>query len=174
MKKPERFVEYLEGIREDRGAMAALRRTLAFGPEELGYTRAYRYVEPFVQHEEGWPRRAYYLVAGLFALHPDSEDVSLAEARSRVWQQENRPPSLERRFLALLDADADQLPHQMRRIIAYLRSKRQGLNYQRLLEDLLDWFGRKRWIQLRWAREFYRSAEAVGESSEEAHVEVQP
>ncbi len=174
MEKSERFVKYLEGIREDRGAMAALRRTLAFGPGELGHTRAYRYVEPFVQHEEGWPRQAYYLVAGLFALHPDGENASVAEALSRVWQQEDRPPSLERRFLALLDADADQLPDRMRRIVTYLRSKRQGLDYQRLLEDLLGWFSRNRRVQLRWAREFYRSAEAVRESSEEAHVEVQP
>lgn len=174
MKKSERFVEYLEGLREDRGAMAALRRTLAFDPGELGDTRAYRYVEPFVQDEEGWRWQAYYLVAGLYALHPDGEKLSLAEALSQVWHEEDRPRSLEERFLALLDADSDQLPDRLRRVVSYLKAKRKGVNYQRLLEDLLGWFNPGRRVQRRWAREFYRAAQIAPAESEEMQEEVQP
>ncbi|MDR7556563.1 MAG: type I-E CRISPR-associated protein Cse2/CasB [Armatimonadota bacterium] len=173
MKKSERFVAYLEDLRKDRGAMAALRRILAFNPGEWGDARAYRYVEPFVQDEDGWRWQAYYLVAGLYALHPDGEKPSLAEAVSQVWQEEDRPPSLEGRFLALLDADSDQLPDRLRRVVAYLKSKRKGVNYQRLLEDLLGWFSPDRRVQRRWAREFYRSAEIAPAESEETQVEVQ-
>jgi CRISPR system Cascade subunit CasB len=151
--KTQAFIEHLRRLRTDRGAMAVLRRSLAADPEDV---RAYRYVEPFVSDESGWRRRAYYLVAGLFALHPEESGSTLAEVLGDLWRRDGQRSGLERRFHALLEADPDQLPDRLRRVVAYIASKRAGgLNYVRLLEDLLRWYRPSGRVRQRWAREFY-------------------
>jgi CRISPR system Cascade subunit CasB len=170
--KPERFIRHLQELKEDRGAMAALRRILASEPGHPVDARAYRYVEPFVEEEIEWQRAMYYLVAGLFALHPQQSEQTLPEALSDLWRQDNQRPSTERRFLALLDSDADQLPDRLRRVVAYLRSKNKGLDYERLLSDLLQWRRPDRRVQQRWAQEFYRTSQQHVESEAPPEVEA--
>lgn len=69
--RAERFVEYLQQLAatEDRAALAILRRGLGRAPGEVA--EAYRYVVPWLPEA---PRRgeeeAYFLVAALFAWHP--------------------------------------------------------------------------------------------------------
>lgn len=175
MSEPKfvKFVQHLRELREDRGAMAALRRSLAFNADELGDIRAYRYVEPFVQGEGEWRRHVYYLVAGLYALHPEEGEQSLAEVLSNLWQKGQQPRSLEVRFRSLLESDLDQLPDRLRRIVTYVRSKGASLNYMRLLSDLLRWNSQDRWVQQRWARQFYRGVQVAEEKQIETHAEVE-
>lgn len=171
--KPDRFLKHLRNLRDDRGAMASLRHTLVSEPGQPLDARAYRYVEPFVQGEDEWRRAMYYLVAGLYAFHPQEGEQTLAEAMCDMWLLERQHPSTENRFLALLDADTDQLPDRLRRVVAYLRSKSKGLDYPRLLSDLLQWRRPDRSVQRRWARQFYgASQQQVAE--EEASGEVEP
>ena len=170
--KPARFIEHLQKLQEDRGAMAALRRILASDPRQALDARAYRYVEPFAEGESEWRRAMYYLVAGLFALHPQQGQQTLAEALADLWLQEKQPPSTEARFLALLDSDTDQLPDRLRRAVAYLRSKNKGLDYQRLLSDLLQWRVPERRVQHRWARQFYRTSQQKAEEQAPREVEA--
>lgn len=160
--KSTEFLEHLRGLKSDRGAMAALRRSLSFAPGELGDVRSYSYVEPFAQGESERRRRMYYLVAGLFALHPEEDEQTLPEALAALAAAESLSSSLELRFRALLDSDDDQLPDRLRRLVTYLRSKNLGLNYQRLLDDLLWWDHPDKRVQRRWARAFYGGAKLAG------------
>lgn len=166
----KRFLEVLEGLRSGREwtrARAVLRRSLAFDPG--GYPPAMPYVEPFLQSagNEGWRREAHYLVAGLFALKDGEHKEGRTLARA-LWEakQARQSDSLEKRFLALLDADRDQIAHRLRQAVGLVEG---GLDFAQLLEDLLHWFDPRRRVQARWAREFYGAEEL----RQEALVESQ-
>ncbi|APD10522.1 type I-E CRISPR-associated protein Cse2/CasB [Thermus brockianus] len=158
------FVEWLTALQKGSGwtpARAALRRSLAF---PLGtYPPAMPYVEPFVK-AEGWAREAHYLVAGLFALkdgaHQGGRSLALA-----LWEaaRERDSKSVEKRFLALLDADRDQIAFRLRQAVGLVEG---GLDFARLLDDLLDWFHQNRRVQARWAKEYYGAKEQDLEEEE--------
>lgn len=151
------FLEWLTSLQTGTSwtpARAALRRSLAF---PLGaYPPAMPYVEPFVR-EEGWGREAHYLVAGLFALMDGAHQSGRSFAQA-LWAagKERDSKSVEKRFLALLDADRDQIAFRLRQAVGLVEG---GLDFARLLEDLLDWFHPNRRVQARWAREFYGAKE---------------
>jgi CRISPR system Cascade subunit CasB len=73
------------------------------------------------------------------------------------------PESMEKRFLALLDADADQLPQRLRRMCMRLRE--YPVNFASLLDGLLVWNAPGMRTQMIWARDFY--AEPAGAAVEE-------
>jgi len=158
----KRFVEWLEGLKEQKAwtaARAALRRSLAFNPGT--YPPAMPYVEPFVK-EEGWGREAHYLVAALYALKDGTHQEGRTLARA-LREKAQTSESVERRFLALLDADRDQIAFRLRQAVGLSEG---GLDFAQLLNDLLRWFAPERRVQTRWATEFY------GAASEEAKKEV--
>jgi CRISPR type I-E-associated protein CasB/Cse2 len=70
MTQSQPFITYLESLREDRGALAALRRGLGQPP---GTAREmYPYVVRWLPAEASAQREAaYFLVAALFAYHPN-------------------------------------------------------------------------------------------------------
>lgn len=159
------FVERLEQLKNQRtwtAARAALRRSLAFAAGT--YPPAMPYVEPWIQGEEGWRREAYYLVAALYALKDGEHQPgqTLAKALSEV-RQNRGSESIEKRFLALLDADRDQIAFRLRQAVGLVEG---GLDFAQLLDDLLAWFSPERRVQARWAREFY------GVQSQEKSEEV--
>jgi CRISPR system Cascade subunit CasB len=63
--------------------------------------------------------------------------------------------STERRFIALLDSDRDQLPHRLRQMIALL--KEEVVDFDALLNGLLFWNDDQKRTQNAWARDFYRT-----------------
>lgn len=162
------FIAWLEEANErDTKVRAVLRRSLAFDPG--AHIPAYPYVEPRLKDEvEGWRRQVHYLVAGLWAAHwregrADSK-IKLAVAVGRHDLQRRRtlspderrmPTSTEKRFIVLLDADRDQLPHRLRQMVALLNE--QPIDFQALLNDLLHWGSVSKRVQNRWASDFYRS-----------------
>ncbi|WP_105317432.1 type I-E CRISPR-associated protein Cse2/CasB [Thermus tenuipuniceus] len=159
------FVDHLERLKGSRAwtaARAALRRSLAFPPGE--YPPVFPYVEGFVA-EGGWEREAHYLVAALYALKDGAyqEGRTLAQAL-RQAEQARDSKSVEKRFLALLDADRDQLPFRLRQAVGLVEG---GLDFAKLLEDLLRWFDGRRRVQARWAREYY------GVREEETQEEIE-
>lgn len=152
------FIEWLEGLNEkDTKVRAVLRRSLAFDPGL--YVPAYPYVEPFIKNEgNSWRREMFYLVAGLWAAHwrdgQKGQPESLGKACA-VYQVTSGSTSTESRFIALLDADADQLPHRLRQMIALL--KEQTIDFDDLLTRLLYWNDDQKRTQTGWARDFYRN-----------------
>ncbi|MDR7587725.1 MAG: type I-E CRISPR-associated protein Cse2/CasB [Armatimonadota bacterium] len=158
------FVDWLETLKVQKAwtpARAALRRSLAFDPG--AYPPAMPYVEPFVK-DEGWPREAHYLVAALYALKDGDHLDGRTLARAlRDAMRARDSGSVEKRFLALLDAGRDQIAYRLRQAVGLVEG---GLDFARLLDDLVYWFRPDRRVQSRWAREFYGAEQPAGQREE--------
>ena len=154
MSRAAAFIEHLQDLKAKKAwvpARAALRRSLAFDPGS--YPPAIPYVESFVR-EDGWRRQALYLVAALYALK-DGDHQEGRTLATALREKASKSASIEKRFLALLDADRDQIVFRLRHAVALVQG---GLDFSRLLEDLWWWFDSERRTQARWAREFYSPA----------------
>lgn len=166
------FVEHLANVCEDRGARAILRRSAGFAPGE--YVPAFPFVEPFLPEDTPESeRRAFYLCAMLYALHGlHQEGRWLARAFGALWWKHEKRPSLEKRFIALLESDADALPEHIRHIASLLKD--EPFDHAALLADLRELMKpyateRQNRIRARWAKDFYRTqGSAAGESPEAA------
>jgi CRISPR system Cascade subunit CasB len=133
---------------DDRAALSALRRSLS----EDAAAQAYPYVVPYFPRDANpWLERAYLLVAGLFALHPVSGAASLAAALRRV-RDATGSPSIEQRFLALLDAHFDDLAPHLRHAVALVRSHELPIDWHDLLRTIRYWNDSAR---RDWARDFW-------------------
>lgn len=169
------FIVYLVGLKDgDRGALAHLKRSLGFDPG--AYPRAYPYVERFVgadRHAEDPRRKAMYLAAGLFALHPQqSQGTSFASALGRIGRTRDSA-STEQRFVALLDAEPESLPTLLRQAVSLLAADGIGFDYASLLDDLARWLDpfkpeARDQLRQRWARDFYRAYDTHAASDDTA------
>ena len=152
------FIEWLESLNEkDTKVRAVLRRSLAFDPG--AFVPAYPYVEPFLKGEDNpWQREMLYLVAGVWAAHwregRNGAPLPIGKACA-AYQTASGSTSTERRFINLLDADRDQLPHRLRQMIALL--KEQSIDFDGLLNGILYWNDDQKRTQNSWARDFYRN-----------------
>lgn len=156
------YITWLEDLNaRDTKVRAVLRRSLAFDPGT--HIPAYPYVEPFLKGEvEGWRRQMHCLVAGLWAAHwrEGRAGVLVPLAKGCAQHQlASGSASTERRFIHLLDADREQLPHRVRQMIALLNE--QPLDFQSLLSDLLYWNSAEKRTQNAWARAFYRTLNPI-------------
>lgn len=157
------FIRHLQDLQQhNRGAMAILRRSAGFAPG--AYPPAFPYVERFVpvdSHAQDSARLALYVTAALYARHPQHGPAqSLAAALGKLMQ-ERQSGSIEQRFVALLAADPEDLPHYLRQIITLVAADGHAINYEALLEDLFRYlhpyqFEARDRIRQRWARDFYR------------------
>ena len=161
----ESFITHLQALaKRDRGALAALRRSLGFEPG--AYPPAYPAVERFAAQgpDNESQRQALDLCAGLFALHPlHAHGRPLAAALGQAMHQRGSD-SIEKRFIALLACEPDSLPQHLRQVVSLLAADHLAIDYAELQADL----GRllQRWneeqrdrVRQRWARAFYRAAE---------------
>jgi CRISPR system Cascade subunit CasB len=137
---------------DDRGALSALRRSLA----EDAIARAYPYVVPFIPRKSTpWLERTYLLVAGLFALHPANGSASLAMALRRV-RDTTGSNSVEQRFVALLDAHPEDLAPHLRYAVSLVRSNEIPIDWRNLLRTVRNWNYES--ARRRWARDFWGGA----------------
>jgi CRISPR type I-E-associated protein CasB/Cse2 len=148
--------------KEDRGALAALRRGL--GTEPGSVPAMFPYVEPYLGAQPSRAReRAGYLVAALFASHPmawEGEEPyagahNLGASFRRLSGPDGISPSTEGRFRALLSCHRDDLPEHLRHAISLLQSKDVPVDWARLWYDIQSWDTENRWVQRRWARQFW-------------------
>jgi CRISPR system Cascade subunit CasB len=147
----EKFTDFIEQL--GTGPKATLRRSLAFPPGT--WPAAFPYVEPWVRGQEGWTRSVAYLVAGLQAQSRITAGKgNLGEAAARLAKAADSK-SIETRFIALLDADADQLSHRLRQMITLMSSHTIAPDWAQLNSDLRWWRHADRYVQQRWARSFY-------------------
>jgi CRISPR system Cascade subunit CasB len=145
------FFKFLEGL--DPGGRAILRRSLSCPPGT--WPASFPYVEPWVRNRYPWERSMAYLVAGLSAASRGSagaDDLGRAVAKLR---SSTGSGSVESRFIALLDADAEQLPHRLRQMTTLMSSHGIAPDWARLRRDLDRWLHPDRIVQQRWARSFY-------------------
>lgn len=157
------FVEHLGRLSkaDDRAALAALRANLK-QPTGIAM-EACPLIVPYLGKDSNPVReRAFFLVGALFALHPDTgcPDASLGHAfRAMNTAQEGAQgsdnESLRRRFVALLDSDAEELPAHLRQTVSLLKARNQSLGWERLLRDVLAWDHPRRWVQRGLAKDFW-------------------
>jgi CRISPR system Cascade subunit CasB len=156
------FFDYLNRRAEaDTSVMAILKRSAAQDPGM--FPPVYSVVEPFVGGFHEGDRRLVYLVAGLWALAArkgEGAPLSLAEAFRRLAAASEASKSIEARFVALLDADADELGWRLRHAVTLVASKGIAIDWPRLLQDLFKWQWGSRPIQRNWARIFWRQDKA--------------
>lgn len=156
------FIAWLEQTSADNSKVrAVLRRSLAFDPGQ--HIPAFPYVEPFLKGEaDGWRRDMHYLVGGLWAAHwregRAGSPMTLARACA-AHQLKSQSASTERRFINLLDADREQLPHRLRQMVALLGE--QNLDFEAVLNGLLRWHYDDKSTQNHWARDFYRALNPI-------------
>ena len=154
------LIGWLEDLSSrDTKARAILKRSLAFEPG--AFPPAYAYVEPFVgTTASDWRRGTLYLVAGVWASHwregRASSTMSLARAAAK-HQSDSGSSSTERRFMNLLEADDEQLPHCLRQMVSLLKD--YPIDFEALVSGLLHWNDDGKRTQIQWAREFYQSAQ---------------
>lgn len=150
--KEHPLVTRLENLREkdDRAALARLRRGIG---RRMGAPEMYPYVVPFLP-DSTWKQGLYFLVASLFALHPAParRGTSMGEV-FRAMKGES--DSIERRFVSLLSADVEDIGGHLRHAVSLAKSRGIAIDYHRLLSDLLSWDHDERFVQLRWARDFW-------------------
>jgi CRISPR system Cascade subunit CasB len=161
MTKTQPFITYLEELRDDRAALAALRRGLGQPPGTVA--GMYPYVVRWLPADAPPAREAaYYLVAALYAYHPAQGGVgNLGEAFRRTLDPQGDNTAVERRFTALLAAHPDDLDFYLRQAVSFLRSKEVPVNWHQLLADVLAWGHPDRYVQKQWARAFWgRAAQA--------------
>ena len=171
----DKFIARLQHLEEhDRDGLAALRRSLAFDPGS--YVPAFPYIEPFANAD--WSARdsrrlALYIVAGLFAQNPRQRDISLAAALGKLYRKEESD-SIEKRFIALLGAEPENLHTYLRQVGSLLGAHDLGCDYRKLFNDVSRWINPRldpNWrddIRQRWARDFYGyRQEAEGDTEQE-------
>lgn len=167
--KVKEFVSRLERLVEegDSATLAQLRRSLAFEPGT--YVYAFPFVERFTVGLSPERRKLYFLIAGLLALHPESNKnprEDFGRTLQRLYLEQDKSPSTERRFLALLEADDDQLPQHLRQLLNLLKAKGLTVNWERLLQDLINRQYHPEETKRRWAQSFYRPLSAETEAEE--------
>jgi CRISPR system Cascade subunit CasB len=156
------LVRALEAIyeRDDRGALAALRRGGVTPLAALPYVAPY-----FPAVPNPWLEDAYLLVAGLFALHPGRGGLSLGAALARV-KSLSGSDSVELRFRALLGAEREDLATHLRHAVSLCASNAVPVDYDDLLRAVRGWNYDKEPMQRHWARDFWSH---TTEQTEEAH-----
>ena len=158
---------------EDRATLAKLRRGLGKNVGEPGAAERDGWVLQRLPPDVG--RSALdrcCLVASLFGLHPlpfKSDAKSLKKHTlgtsfrqldeklngQRTQKKERKRKGPERRFVALLDSDPADLPLRLRHAVSLFKGNDISINYQRLLRDLRNWSHPERFVQRRWASDFW-------------------
>lgn len=165
----EQFINALEELirKDDRAALAALRRGL--GKQPGAAMEMHRYVVP---HLYGvYDEKPYYIVAALIGLYPiiswssstNRQDNSLGASLSLLKDESG--DSLERRFVALLNAHLDDLPDHLRQAISLLKSKEKPVNWLKLLKHIKGWDSEDNWVQRKWAKGFWSQDQSKDDNS---------
>lgn len=135
-------LDYLRRFKDDRGAMADLRRALNPAQRHRAW--------PLLGRVGGIGNSRIEVIAGLFAYHPDETHEGNLGTTFRRLKEEN--DSFEARFVRLLACDYDEICDRLRHVILAAKAKGILVNYERLFTDLTYWGDR---VKADWAREYW-------------------
>jgi CRISPR system Cascade subunit CasB len=138
----EKFLNFLRQLKNDRGAMADLRRALT----PIQRYRAW----PVLARFGGINKPRFEIIAGLYAHHP--EETSTGNLGTTCRQLSGEYHSFEGRFRRLLCCDREDIYGHIRPIVLAAASKGIRINYKQLFTDLSYWGDS---VKARWATEFW-------------------
>jgi CRISPR system Cascade subunit CasB len=119
----------------------------------------FRYVVPWIPADATrWQELAYYLVACLFALHPQPGGRGNLGSHLRVLLSRGASSdTVERRFTALLAAHPDDLATHLRHAVSLLRGANIPINWEQLFWDVWNWHDpeRREHVLKDWARAYW-------------------
>ena len=142
-----------------KGEQARLKRSAGKAlPEASGAAQLlfYRLLPEGIEKRE---EETYFLLATLYPLaEASSTPASLGVALHHYRLNLSNPESLDRRVRRLLEADKARLPFLVRQTVRLLADREQRIHWPTLLKDLLHWNSEKRFVQMRWARDYWATA----------------
>jgi CRISPR system Cascade subunit CasB len=148
-----------------RATLAELRRGVGRSPGEA--PGAYREVLALLGDGEAAPsfEDACFEVATLYSLYPENKGNVPSDAHTRrrdmggslhlLAATSERKKGAERRLMAMLDCDPDELRHHLRHAVSLLKADVTPIDWLQLLRDLRGWTRDDRSVQRRWARSFW-------------------
>ncbi len=137
-----RFLKHLRQLKNDRGAMADLRRALNPAQRHRAW--------PLLARFGGIDDPRFETIAGLFAYHPEeTSNGNLGTSCRRLSGQHN---TFEGRFRRLLACDRDDVCDHIRPVVLTARAKGIPVNYEQLFADLCYWSDK---VKAGWAAEFW-------------------
>jgi CRISPR system Cascade subunit CasB len=160
-RQTQDFIAALERL--DAGGLARLKRNAGRRlTEARDIHRVFFQALPYDIHEG--QQDDYFLIATLFPLvkthraQVGSLGSTLRQVRQlRSGVGDGRMNSLDRRVQTLLDSDREQLPFRLRQAVRLIASHRDSvtLDWAHLLRDVVNWEHPERYVQLRWARDYF-------------------
>ncbi len=158
--EPHPFIRYLQSKAEDRGFLAALRRGAGKPPGTVPtmYPHIVRWIkDDFSQ----WREATYYLIASLFALHPNPKSTTQKNLNLGHHFAQTNPTgenkATERRFTILLNTHPEDLHRYLQHAISFLKSKEVSINWNQLFWDVQKWNNpdRRVDVQKKWAKGYW-------------------
>ncbi len=167
------YLKNLEKPPKDSAALAHLRRGLGRKPGAA--MEMYPYVGRFLTHETKQSyESAVFIVAALFAFYPDAKNAS-GNLGASLRQLKDKSDSIEKRFVALLNAEADELPYHLRQMIGLLKSGEKPIpvNWEQLFKDIQHWNNDQRFVQRKWAEQFWGNFKSETEEKTQENQETE-
>lgn len=168
-----RVTEFLERLgRLSKGDQTALKRSLGQTLQNSsGSAQA-----AFYKAHYGAQEQAYFVAATIvcyFGLErmTATRNGSMGEALKRLKYQESREDSnsMDNKLAAILDVrmdvQAEYLCAKIGRIVRMLKQKECIPNYETLVVDIVCWDHESRFVQRKWAKDYYSVKTKEGEKS---------
>jgi len=152
-KRDERiqtFIKNLNGL--DSGGKARLKRNAGKRLSEARHISTFYRILPF--GTPPYEEEIFFLVATLFPLADSGEIQNFGKSLKRARDSQNAR-GMDRRFEVLLDADEYQLPFHLRQSVRLLYARQVPIKWTQLLKDLLGWSNVDKYVQKRWARDYF-------------------
>jgi CRISPR system Cascade subunit CasB len=157
----ERLTELAKPDSPNRAVLAHLRRGLD-GPLDYTLSRVGWLFRRVPESKDDVLLRSAILSAGLFAWVKgdcrQTEGVNFGAAFGAGLTLDEKQQR-EKRFIDLLDTDAEELPYKLRQAITLIARDGVGLDWVQLIRDLGRWGRPQRRVQKEWARRFWSAAE---------------
>jgi len=155
------FVERLERLADEsrRADRAMIKRARTGHPaQRIQARRVYHQLVPDGMPHSSWVIRLVERTCGLFVLNPSHQEGGPsvgAAARRLASLRDVSEEAVERRLMSILGAGPETLDQHLARLNARLHAHGIGLDYVRLTRDLNQASHPDRYIQQRWADEFW-------------------
>ncbi len=153
--KGKAFVEYvIKRLPNDNAFGARLRRADNRATEY----QSWEYLVKWCDIERPWERLPFALVAAALAKAKPKTDgyLGLGKAISRCYDEGHNSDAAKAKLRRLLACNSiEEMVHVLRPLLSLVQSKGVGMDYGRLLDELL-WFETNTERQkLRWANDFF-------------------